>query len=136
MSELSNDDPVVLRGPVAQVCEALARVCLAIAALALLCIVAINGTNVVARYFFGKPFAWAEELMIFFMELSVFAGAIAVTWRNIHIRIDTFVERMPPLYQRIARAVATAVSIAVLLTVVTASYRIVALLYSFDQRTD
>ena len=31
--------------------------------------------------------------MLFLMILSVFAGAIAVTWRNLHIRIDTFVER-------------------------------------------
>ncbi len=52
----------------------------------------VNGANVTARYIFGKPFSWAEELMLFLMILSVFAGAIAVTWRNLHIRIDTFID--------------------------------------------
>ena len=70
----------------------LTQFCLAIAAGALLCIVAINGANVVARYLFGTPFSWAEELMLFLMILSVFSGAIAITWRNLHIRIDTFVD--------------------------------------------
>lgn len=125
-----------MRGPVAQVCELLSRVCLAIAGVSLLCIVAINGANVVARYFFGKPFAWAEELMIMFMILAVFAGAITVTWRNIHIRIDTFIDRMAPLHQSIVRAIVTAVSMAVLITVMVSSYWIVSMLYGFDQRTD
>lgn len=125
-----------MRGPVAQVCEALSRVLLAVAGLSLICIVAINGANVIARYFFGKPFAWAEEVMIIFMILGVFAGSVTVTWRNIHIRIDTFVDRMTPLWRRIAKTLVTAASMVVLLAVVVASYRIVALLYSFDQRTD
>ena len=47
----------------------LAQFCLAIAAGALICIVAINGANVVARYLFGSPFSWAEELMLFLMIL-------------------------------------------------------------------
>ena len=54
-----------------------------------------NGVNVVARYFFGSPFSWAEELMLFLMIFGVFAGGIAVTWRNQHIRIETIIERAP-----------------------------------------
>jgi TRAP-type C4-dicarboxylate transport system permease small subunit len=76
--------------------EGLTQLCLAIAAASLLCIVVVNGANVVARYLFRAPFPWAEELMLFLMILAVFAGAIAVTWRNLHIRIDTFIERAPP----------------------------------------
>ena len=60
--------------------------------MALMCIVAINGANVFVRYVFGSPFSWAEELMLFLMILGVFSGAIAITWRNIHIRIDTVVD--------------------------------------------
>jgi TRAP-type C4-dicarboxylate transport system permease small subunit len=134
------DDPSnelrAINHPVARVCEGLVIVCRAIAAIALLCIIAINGANVVARYFFGRAFSWAEELMLFFMILAVFAGAIAVTWRNIHIRIDTFVERGSPGFQRVTRVVATVLSMGVLLTVTVASYQIVSLLYSYDQRTD
>ena len=51
-------------------CDGIAHACLVIAALSLLCIVAINGANVVARYLFGSPFSWAEELMLFLMILG------------------------------------------------------------------
>jgi TRAP-type C4-dicarboxylate transport system permease small subunit len=121
---------------VGRICQRLANGCRAIAGIALLIIVAINGANVGARYFFGWPFSWAEELMLFCMILAVFAGAIAVTWLNAHIRIDTFVERVSPAFQRAARVIATAASVAVLLPIIYASQGIVSLLYSFDQRTD
>jgi C4-dicarboxylate transporter DctQ subunit len=123
-------------GLVDAVCEALTQVCLAIAAMALLAIVAINGANVVGRYFFGRPFSWAEELMLYLMILGVFSGGIAITWRNMHIRIDTVIERTSAQVQRIARALAAVISIAVLVTVTVASYGIVALLKYFDQRSD
>src|ERR1700693_5216807 len=116
MSEPSSE-PGAINGPVAKICDGLAIICRAIAGLALLCIITINGANVVARYFFGKPFSWAEELMLFLMILAVFSGAIVVTWRNIHIRIDTFVERASPGFQRVTRLVATIISIVALLTV-------------------
>ena len=135
MSE-PTDEVVVLSGPVASIAEGLTKACQIIAALALLAIVAINGANVVARYFFAKPFPWAEEAMIMFMILGVFAGAIAVTWRNLHIRIDTFVERSSPTLQRVIRIAATLASMFVLLVVAWSSYGIVRLLYEYGQTTD
>ena len=45
--------------------EGLTQFVLAIAAVSLLSIVAINGANVVARYLFRSPFPWGEELMLF-----------------------------------------------------------------------
>jgi C4-dicarboxylate transporter DctQ subunit len=116
--------------------DGLAHLCLAVAATALLCIVAINGVNVVARYAFGSPFSWAEELMLFLMILSVFAGAIAVTWRNLHIRIDTFVDRMAPAIRRAALAVGSLVSITVIAIITFHSAHIVSLLRMLDQRSD
>jgi len=135
MSE-PTDEVVVISGPVASIGEALTKACQIIAALALLVIVAINGANVVARYFFAKPFPWAEEAMIMFMILGVFSGAIAVTWRNLHIRIDTFVERSPPTLQRVIRIAAAFASMFVLLVVAWSSYGIVRLLYEYGQTTD
>ena len=116
--------------------ELLTQFCLAIAAGALICIVAINGTNVVARYLFGSPFSWAEELMLFLMILSVFSGAIAVTWRNLHIRIDTFIDLASPRVRRAALVIGALVSIGVIFTIVYASARIVSVLYKLDQRSD
>jgi C4-dicarboxylate transporter DctQ subunit len=112
------------------------RLCLVVAAAALLCIVAINGANVIARYLFGSPFSWAEELMLFLMILSVFSGAIAVTWRNMHIRIDTFIDLMPPMARKIAMSIGAIVSIGTIVTITAASAHIVSLLYQLDQRSD
>lgn len=116
--------------------EGLAQLCLAVAAVSLLGIVAINGANVVARYLFRWPFSWAEEMMLFLMILAVSAGSIAVTWRNLHIRIDTFIERASPLVRQIALAVGTLVSVAAILTVAFSSLRVIVLLYELDQRSD
>jgi len=135
MTDTSND---IAAPPnfVTRLCDGIAYACLVIAALALLCIVAINGANVVMRYVFGAPFSWAEELMLFLMILGVFAGAIAVTWRNLHIRIDTIVERLTPAIRRVVQVVASLVSILVVGIVTVASFRLVSLLQSMDQRSD
>ncbi len=116
--------------------EALTQFCLALGGGALLCIVLINGANVTARYLFGSPFSWAEELMLFLMILSVFAGAIAMTWRNAQIRIDTFVDMLSPTMQRVVRLLGALISIAVILVIVYASARIVMVLHKIDQRSD
>ena len=66
--------------------------------------------------------------MLFLMILSVFAGAIAVTWRNLHIRIDTFLDRMPPAARRAALIVGSLISIAVIsvITFHSGTYRVAA----------
>ncbi len=116
--------------------DLLTDACLAIAAGSLLCIVAVNGANVVARYLFVSPFSWAEELMLFLRILSVCSGAVAITWRQMHIRIDTFIEMAPPAARQAALAVGTLVAIAAITTVVYASGRIISVLYKLDQRSD
>lgn len=116
--------------------DGLTRLCLTVAGAALIAIVAINGTNVVARYAFGSPFSWAEELMLFLMILSVFSGAVAITWRNMHIRIDTFIELVSPQMRQAALTIGALVSIAVLLIVSYASANIISVLRQIDQRSD
>jgi TRAP-type C4-dicarboxylate transport system permease small subunit len=125
-----------MRNLVERAGEILTQVCLGLAGTALLVIVAINGANVAARYLFRAPFPWAEELMLFLMILSVFAGAIAVTWRNIHIRIDTFIDRTRPPVRLAAMGIGTVVSIAAIAVVCYASFHIVTLLYELEQRSD
>ena len=135
MTEMSNDASAPNRF-INWLCDGIAHACLVIAALSLLCIVVINGANVVARYFFGRAFSWAEELMLYLMILGVFSGAIAVTWRNLHIRIDTLVERIPPAMRRVVTVVVSLASIGIITVVTVASFRLVALLQSMDQRSD
>ena len=135
MTETSNDATAPNRF-INWLCDGIAHACLVIAGLSLLCIVVINGANVIARYFFGRAFSWAEELMLFLMILGVFSGAVAVTWRNLHIRIDTLVERMPPAIRRTVMVIASLASISILAVVMVASFRLVSLLQSMDQRSD
>jgi C4-dicarboxylate transporter, DctQ subunit len=135
MTETSHD-VAAPRGVIERLCDGLSHACLVIAAIALLGIVLINGANVVARYFFGSPFSWAEELMLFLMILGVFSGAVAVTWRNIHIRIDTLVERLPPAIRGVVTVLASIASITIMAIVVVASSQLVALLQEMDQRSD
>jgi TRAP-type C4-dicarboxylate transport system permease small subunit len=115
--------------------DAIAQVCAIVAAAALSIIVIINGMNVVNRYVFGRAFAWAEEMMIFLMILIVFAGAVTVTWRNAHIRIDLLVEHLPPAARRIAAGVVGVSALVVLAVLDQVSFRIVSMLYAFDQRS-
>jgi TRAP-type C4-dicarboxylate transport system permease small subunit len=74
--------------------------------------------------------------MLFLIILSIFAGAIAVTWRNLHIRIDTFLDRMTPAARRAALAIGSVISIAVIAIVTFHSAHIVSLLRMLDQRSD
>jgi len=115
--------------------DAVSAVCSLIAAIALTGIVIVNGANVASRYFFGSAFAWAEELMIFLMVLTVFAGAATATWRGAHIRIELLVDRLGPR-SRLAAAVVVALCTVVVLTVLAiVNFRIVSMLYAFDQRS-
>jgi TRAP-type C4-dicarboxylate transport system permease small subunit len=74
--------------------------------------------------------------MLFLMILSVFSGAIAVTWRNIHIRIDTFIDLAPLNVRHAVMAIGTLVSVTAIAVIVYASANIVSLLRQIDQRSD
>jgi C4-dicarboxylate transporter DctQ subunit len=116
--------------------DAIARGCVVIAAVALLAIVALNGANVVGRYFFGKPISWAEEVMLFLMVLIVFAASAAVTWRRAHIGIDLLVEWLPPVWGRIVTFTTGLIAVLVLGLTSFGSLEIVSTLYAFDQRSE
>ena len=56
------------------------RLPLTLAAILLLAAIAINFTNVVARYLFAASIYWADEAMVFLVIWSIFLAAIAVTY--------------------------------------------------------
>ena len=116
--------------------EGTASLGLWLAAAALLVIVAINGLNIVLRYFFFDALSWAEEAMTYLMVFSVYAGAVSVAWQQAHIRIDMVLNLTPLRYRRAANAVSTLILVAILAPVTAASYEVVRQLYQFDQRSD
>jgi TRAP-type C4-dicarboxylate transport system permease small subunit len=67
----------------------------AIGIIILLAIV-INFANIVGRYVFAAPLAWAEEVLIFLMIWGVCLGASAVTYDRRHLAMDLFSTSFPP----------------------------------------
>lgn len=56
--------------------------------------VALNGANVIGRYFFGSPIFWAEEVMVYLSIWGVFIGIIAVAYKGEHLSMDLFSARL------------------------------------------
>ena len=106
------------------------------AAVALLVIVGICAINVTRRYIFGMAWSWAEEAMVYLMIYIVFAGAVTITWRNTHMRIELIIDRLPPTARNIAVLLGTLLTVVVLGTMSYFSSQVVMTLYAFDQKTD
>jgi TRAP-type C4-dicarboxylate transport system permease small subunit len=64
-------------------------------ALAFIAAVLLNFTNVVGRYLFGLSLLAADEIQVFVMVAMTFLGAVVVTRRNQHLRMDVLVQFMP-----------------------------------------
>jgi TRAP-type C4-dicarboxylate transport system permease small subunit len=67
-------------------------------------------TQVITRYLFGQPLVWVEELAGYCFLWAVFLGAALGAKELRHIRIDTFVSRMPARRQAWWRAAAWAIA--------------------------
>ena len=116
--------------------ERIAGIGLWAGAAALLVIVVLNAINIMLRYLFRNPLSWAEEAMLYLMIFGVYVAAISVAWQQAHIRIDAILDFAPPARRKVLQIISTLVMTAVLIPVVLASFRVVSLLFEFDQRSD
>jgi TRAP-type C4-dicarboxylate transport system permease small subunit len=82
----------------------LGRVERAIGVLLLGTIVVTITIQVITRYVFGQPLVWVEELAGYCFLWGVFLGAAAGAKELRHIRIDTFVSKLPARSQALWRA--------------------------------
>ncbi len=64
-------------------------------AVAFMLVVALNFSNVIARYIFGRSILWADEVQIFTMIAITFLGAVVVSWRQQHLRMDVLANLLP-----------------------------------------
>jgi TRAP-type transport system small permease protein len=64
-------------------------------ALAFILAVLLNFTNVIGRYLFGLSLLGSDEVQVFIMVAMTFLGAVVVTRRNMHLRMDVLVRFMP-----------------------------------------
>jgi len=125
-----------LRKGLVRVGDALSHACTVIATASLAIIVCINGANVMGRYFFSAPISWAEELMLFLMILTVFAGAVTVTWRQEHIKIDALLMQLSPKLRAMAILFTGLITLGALGTTIYSGGAVIMMLQAFDQRSD
>lgn len=78
-------------------------------------IVVSISVQVVSRYFFGRPLIWVEELATYSFIWGTFLGASLALKYDRHVRIETFVGRLPPAGRAVLRAAAGLVMLAALL---------------------
>jgi TRAP-type C4-dicarboxylate transport system permease small subunit len=81
----------------------IARVIELTLALAFIAAVLLNFGNVVGRYLFGVSLLGSDEVQVFVMVGMTFLGAVVVTRRNQHLRMDVLVQFMPPAVRFLLR---------------------------------
>jgi TRAP-type C4-dicarboxylate transport system permease small subunit len=113
----------------------LQRLPLTLAALLLLAAIAINFTNVLARYLFLASIYWADEAMVFLVIWSIFLAAIAVTYDGSHLTMDLFSARLPPRWQRTLDTAIAAVCLAIFAFMAWQAVTVVRTLLRNDQRS-
>jgi TRAP-type transport system small permease protein len=64
-------------------------------ALAFIVAVCLNFANVVGRYGFGTSIAGGDEVQVYIMVWMAFLGAVLVSWRGEHLRMDVLARRFP-----------------------------------------
>jgi TRAP-type C4-dicarboxylate transport system permease small subunit len=81
----------------------LARVIELVLAFAFIVAVLLNFTNVVGRYLFGLSLLGSDEVQVFIMVAMTFLGAVVVTRRNEHLRMDVLIRFMPTVVRVLLR---------------------------------
>ena len=82
-------------------------------ALAFVFAVCLNFANVIGRYVLDRSLLGADEVQIYIMVYMAFLGAVVVSWRKQHLRMDVLIQYFPDWLRRFLRA-AEAVLVAVL----------------------
>lgn len=104
-------------------------------ALLLVAAVAINFSNVFARYIFDRPFSWGDEAMGFLQVALVVIGAALVTRGNAHLRMDALAHLMPAGARRWLDITVCLLTVIVAVVVVVMSWGIAAGMFENDTRS-
>lgn len=102
--------------------DRIARVIELVLALAFILAVLLNFSNVVGRYLFGISLLGSDEVQVFIMVGMTFLGAVVVTRRNHHLRMDVLVQFMPLPVRAALRIVEQLLLAALACFVLTQSY--------------
>src|SRR5689334_14741551 len=91
----------------------------------ILAAIALNFSNVVARYVFASAISWAEEVLIFLSVWSVFLGAASSAWEDAHLRMDLVLAIVPNAWRKALTVFSWVVAVLVGGVVLFASWHVV-----------
>jgi TRAP-type C4-dicarboxylate transport system permease small subunit len=116
--------------------DRMARVIELALALAFIMAVLLNFGNVVGRYLFGVSFLASDEVQVFVMVAMTFLGAVVVTRRNLHLRMDVLVQFMPPVARLTLRIAEQVLLLVLAAFVVSQSYFYASQMLRIGRRSD
>jgi TRAP-type C4-dicarboxylate transport system permease small subunit len=105
-------------------------------ALAFIFAVLLNFTNVIGRYLFGLSLLGSDEVQVFIMVAMTFLGAVVVTRRNLHLRMDVLVRFMPEPVQLALRIAEQVLLMALAAFVLSQSYFYASQMYRIGRPSD
>jgi tripartite ATP-independent transporter DctM subunit len=84
--------------------------------------VVLLGSSTVARYLFGRPLIWSDELATMLFLWLAMLGAVVALRRGEHMRLTAFVRDLPASKRAWLDALGTSISIAILLALAEPAY--------------
>lgn len=103
---------------------------------ALIAAVLLNVANVILRYVFQQPVLGLDELQIFLMVWMTFLGFVVVTWRNMHLRMDILLNRMPAWLRRWVYALEMLLLVVLCVFVLSQTVDYVMQMFALGRRSD
>lgn len=74
--------------------------------------------QVIARYVFGSPFSWTEEVAVYSLVWATFLGSTIAIRSNDHLGVDFFVDLIPIKFKKILEGLLSLVIIVILCVIV------------------
>jgi len=105
-------------------------------ALGLIAAIVLDFVNIAGRYTGSFTLLGADEIEIDILVWIAFVGAIAVTWRGQHLRMDVLVQSGPPVVRKVVGMLESAVMLAVTGFAAVESFTYVTKLYALGVVSD
>ena len=93
---MTSDQSTGTRGPIYRVLDLTAKICMTIAGIQLVTLIAIFGWLVFGRYVLNDTPTWVEQAALMLVVWITFLGAAAGVWNKAHLSIEFVREMMPP----------------------------------------
>lgn len=104
-------------------------------AVLLIAAVALNCTNIIARYFFNFSLLSGDELQVFAMIIITFVGSIVISAEHRHLRMDVFLQTACARARRVIALLEAVVTLVMGGVMSWASFEFVRRIYAMDQRS-